>query len=111
MDISTPAAKYKIGAIVDRAMTGEETYLTRRGERKAVVVGLKQWQGAQSLERSLELYCAVGQLFGRDPSAPDYWIEDLKKIKDELDSLRASRADRSATGWNEEDGDVWSGKE
>ena len=48
MDISTTKAKYKLRWLVDRALQGEVTGLTRYGVRKAVVVSADAWDALQS---------------------------------------------------------------
>jgi prevent-host-death family protein len=71
-EIQLRDAKASLSAVVDEAMQGKPTAITRHGKRQAVVVGYEEWQRLSTVPSFGRLLMAAplkaGDLPGRDES-------------------------------------------
>lgn len=63
-ELQLARAKATLSAVVDEAVDGEATVITRHGKPEAVVVGFEQWKKLSSVP-------SFGELLAQFPGDPD----------------------------------------
>lgn len=73
-EVQLREAKATLSAVVDDAVRGEPSVITRHGRREAVIVGFAEWQRLASVPSFGRLLMAAplepGDLPDRDPTPP-----------------------------------------
>jgi antitoxin Phd len=73
-EIQLRDAKANLSAVVDEAMDGKPSIITRHGKRQAVVLSYQEWERLSQVPSFGRLLMAApltpDDLPGRDPSAP-----------------------------------------
>ena len=70
-------AKATLSAVIDQAVCGEPTIITRHGRREAVILGYEEWERLSNVPSFGRLLAACPLLDGDLPDRDDGGLRDL----------------------------------